>query len=101
MMRLIQVESGEIEEFISDDIPPYAILSHTWDRQEVTLADWKTMEDAKLQGMRGYAKIQYCRDQAMKDGLKWVWVDTCCVDKQVVPSFLRLSTPCFAGIEAL
>ncbi|KAM0419079.1 hypothetical protein ACHAPT_012018 [Fusarium lateritium] len=80
-MRLLHVDSGEIEEFISDDIPPYAILSHTWGKQEITLADWETMEEAKVRKMRGYAKIQYCRDQAKKDGLKWVWVDTCCIDK--------------------
>lgn len=76
-MRLLQVESGKIEEFLSDDdIPSYAILSHTWGGEEVTLADWEDMEEGKLRRMQGYAKIRYCRDQAMEDGLKWVWVDT-------------------------
>jgi hypothetical protein len=29
----------------------------------------------------GFAKIRFCCDQALKDGLGFVWVDTCCIDK--------------------
>jgi hypothetical protein len=76
-MRLLNVSSGEITEFISDaDIPPYAILSHTWGTQEITLADWTSKDAAQLAAMRGHDKIQYCREQAAKDGLQWIWVDT-------------------------
>ncbi|KAK8066139.1 hypothetical protein PG997_012886 [Apiospora hydei] len=29
----------------------------------------------------GFRKIQGCCDQARRDGLRWAWVDTCCIDK--------------------
>ncbi|KAK4182006.1 NACHT domain-containing protein, partial [Podospora australis] len=29
----------------------------------------------------GYAKIRFCGDQAWRDGLRFFWVDTCCIDK--------------------
>jgi hypothetical protein len=29
----------KLEEFFGSDIPPYAILSHTWGREEVTFQD--------------------------------------------------------------
>ncbi|KAK8104758.1 uncharacterized protein PG998_011791, partial [Apiospora kogelbergensis] len=38
-MRLIDVDSFHINDFIGDEIPPYAILSHTWGLDEVTLKD--------------------------------------------------------------
>jgi hypothetical protein len=44
-MRLLRIDVGEdrfsLVEFTSEDIPPYAILSHTWgpDHEEVTYQD--------------------------------------------------------------
>jgi hypothetical protein len=29
----------------------------------------------------GYAKIQFCAQQAKHDGLEYFWVDTCCINK--------------------
>jgi Heterokaryon incompatibility protein (HET) len=82
-MRLLEVDShGELsltKNFI-EDIPPYAILSHTWgaDEDEVTLSD---LENGSGKGKAGYVKIQFCREQAEKDGLQYFWVDTCCINK--------------------
>ena len=82
-MRLLKFSSGgELSpprDFI-DDIPGYAILSHTWgaDVDEVTLDDLK---DGSGKSKAGYAKIQFCGEQARKDGLHFFWVDTCCIDK--------------------
>ncbi|KAK5091834.1 hypothetical protein LTR70_006364 [Exophiala xenobiotica] len=64
-----------------DERPPYAILSHTWARdnnQEVTLAE---VETAEGQQKLGYEKIRFCAEQAKKDGISHFWVDTCCIDK--------------------
>jgi len=36
-MRLINISTWELEEFLSSVPPPYAILSHTWGDHEVTL----------------------------------------------------------------
>ncbi|EMD59452.1 hypothetical protein COCSADRAFT_258862 [Bipolaris sorokiniana ND90Pr] len=82
-MRLLQYsESGElsIHSFDDGDIPPYAILSHTWgaDGDEVTFAD------LQIGGGRtkpGYEKILFCGEQARRDSLQYFWIDTCCIDK--------------------
>lgn len=29
----------------------------------------------------GYRKIQICREKALQDGISYIWVDTCCIDK--------------------
>lgn len=67
---------------IAEDIPSYAILSHTWgaDGDEVTFADLQQGQ-GQSQTKAGYAKIQFCGKQARKDGIKHFWVDTCCIDK--------------------
>ncbi|OAK99446.1 HET-domain-containing protein [Phaeosphaeriaceae sp. SRC1lsM3a] len=62
------------------DIPPYAILSHTWhaDDQEVTYHDL-TSDLGKAK--RGHDKLNFCARQAALDGLQYSWIDTCCIDK--------------------
>jgi hypothetical protein len=82
-MRLLKQKSdGEISltEFFEDDIPPYAILSHTWgaDGEEVT---FKELIDHTGKNKAGYNKIRFCEKQAKSDGLQYFWVDTCCIDK--------------------
>ncbi|KAM7224600.1 vegetative incompatibility protein HET-E-1 [Rhypophila decipiens] len=42
-MRLLNVTTLELEEFHGTDIPKYAILSHTWGRQELTMAELQTI----------------------------------------------------------
>jgi hypothetical protein len=51
----------------SEEIPPYAILSHTWGEQEVVFNDLKDIETA--QSKEGYRKIRFCAQQAERDGL--------------------------------
>jgi hypothetical protein len=80
-MRLINVETFKLEEFFSEVVPPYAILSHTWgdDEEEVTFRDIGRGNIEKA-GNRPI-KFEGCCKQAKKDGLKYVWIDTCCIDK--------------------
>jgi hypothetical protein len=60
-----------------DEVPPYAILSHTWQEdQEVTFDDWR---NGRTRGKAGYNKILFCAQQAERDGLRHFWVDTCCI----------------------
>ncbi|KAI5921122.1 heterokaryon incompatibility protein-domain-containing protein [Camillea tinctor] len=77
-MRLINTRTLEMKEFVGQ-IPPYAILSHTWGEDEVTLADYQAQEKRVKQD--GFRKIQLTCQQAVEDGLEWAWVDTCCIDK--------------------
>lgn len=86
-MRLLQITpQGDlaftkdlIEE--KDDIPPYAILSHTWDVDHDEEVTYKNVKKQKGAQKRGYGKIHFCAEQAKHDGLQHFWVDTCCIDK--------------------
>jgi hypothetical protein len=73
-MRLLNAETKQFEEFF-DEIPPYAILSHTWGSNELTF------KDMERDGYSPSKKIDGCCKQALKDRLNYVWVDTCCIDK--------------------
>jgi hypothetical protein len=67
IMRLLNSLTGEPTVFISDDaIPLYAILSHTWGGEEVSLQD---LPYSKTKLKKGYKKIRYACDQALKDGI--------------------------------
>jgi hypothetical protein len=57
----------------------YAILSHTWGDDEVSF-DEIHLDSAKSK--QGYRKIANTCRQAVADGLKYAWVDTCCIDKR-------------------
>jgi hypothetical protein len=83
LMRLLQLkDDGEftVAEFVGKNIPPYAVLSHTWglNSEEVSLKD---LIDGTGKSKAGYKKIRLCGKQAANDGLQYIWVDTCCIDK--------------------
>ncbi|KAI0542827.1 heterokaryon incompatibility protein-domain-containing protein [Xylaria digitata] len=78
-MRLINVHTLVISEFHGNQIPRYAILSHTWGEEEVTIQD---MREGIATSLKGYEKIAACCEQARFDGIPYVWVDTCCIDKR-------------------
>lgn len=61
-------------------IPRYAMLSHTWglENEEVTFAE---MMQGSGRSKAGYKKIKFCGERAARDGLKYFWVDSCCIDK--------------------
>lgn len=58
---------------------PYAILSHTWgaDDDEVTFYDLQKDRGKGKGGEGGYKKLLFRAEQAKKERLEYVWVDTC------------------------
>jgi hypothetical protein len=81
-MRLLKACSVpyELVEFPPDNIPPYAILSHTWGADEVLYADIKSKNvEKRLEA--AYKKVYYTCEQAKLDKLEYAWIDTCCIDK--------------------
>lgn len=80
VMRLINVETFKLEEF-HEASPPYAILSHTWgaDSEEVFFRD---IQEGKFE-KDGTLPIKFegsCK-LAKEDGYRYIWIDTCCIDK--------------------
>lgn len=58
--------------------PPYAILSHTWENEEILFAD---VERGDPRSKAGYAKVKGAIRQALRDGYAYLWDDTCCIAK--------------------
>lgn len=88
-MRLLYFQGDGIlafTDFGRQKPPPYAILSHTWGKEEVTFQDLSYGISASL---AGFKKIAFCGQQAAKDGLKYFWVDTCSIDKSNLPELTR------------
>ena len=83
-MRLLQRDDAGryslTDHFVPDNVPPYAILSHTWGSNEVVYADLANTP-ATWQHKAGFDKIKFCAEQAKKHRLQYFWVDTCCIDK--------------------
>ncbi|KAK3988420.1 beta transducin [Cladorrhinum sp. PSN332] len=108
-MWLINTTTMCLEQVFNPEEEKYAILSHTWGAEEVSLQDFADPEKRKRKG--GYAKIKKTCDLAKSRGLKYAWVDTCCIDKtssaelsEAINSMFnwyRWSTVCFAVIEDL
>lgn len=79
-MRLLNTATLSLETFQAQP-PRYAILSHRWTEDELLLEHvvqdgWK---DVVLSS--GAIKVKRACQQARKDELHYIWVDTCCIDK--------------------
>lgn len=76
-MRLLRARGDDDFSLIEciDEIPPYAILSHTW-RQDHEEVSFKDIYKGKGKGKTkpGYDKLRFCAKQAAEDGLEYFWV---------------------------
>lgn len=77
-MRLLDTKTQALVEFFDDEIPEYAILSHRWHNGEVSFKD---ICDGTHTSREGYTKLKSCCDLALRRGVSYVWIDTCCIDK--------------------
>ena len=77
-MRLLHAGTIKFHEFHDSSTPSYAILSHRWEDEEVSYQELRDAVPA-VRRKKGFLKIRQCCQQAMNDGLKYVWVDTCCI----------------------
>ncbi|KAF3039438.1 hypothetical protein E8E11_005984 [Didymella keratinophila] len=99
-MRLLQSDqSGGFcltEDLTDDELSshPYAILSHTWgkDDEEVNFAD---LQSGSGHTKLGYKKLRFCGEQVEKDGLRYFWMDTCCIDKSSSAELSKAITSMF------
>ena len=81
-MRLLHTTSIKFYTFDDEEnIPSFAILSHTWGNAEVSFQDLTTKSASELNVSEGYWKIRSCCALAAKEGIDYIWIDTCCIDK--------------------
>ncbi|EIW58446.1 HET-domain-containing protein, partial [Trametes versicolor FP-101664 SS1] len=87
-MWLLRVDDATLHQYQEGKaLPPYAILSHVWRGEEQSFQDVKTLSSATTHNMgstfpQGLSPkiLDFCV-YARKRGYKWVWIDTCCIDK--------------------
>ncbi|KAI6102869.1 heterokaryon incompatibility protein-domain-containing protein [Pisolithus sp. B1] len=78
----------EVMKELDDATAHYAILSHRWEEPEVKYEEMigftkmEVEERKEVKRRHGYQKIIKSCEQAVKDGYKWLWIDTCCIDKR-------------------
>ncbi|KIW29916.1 uncharacterized protein PV07_05701 [Cladophialophora immunda] len=87
-MRLLNTEDIIVESFPSPaqpEIPDYVILSHRWRDKEVSFQDIEHRKAGdgteELERLEGADKILRCCKEARNMGFKYVWIDTCCINK--------------------
>lgn len=81
-MRLLNTDTLAFKEFVDleNDLPAYAILSHTWENEEVLYQDMgRPIEQCET--LQGFAKLKGLCEVAADNNFQWVWLDTCCIDK--------------------
>ncbi|KAK4952425.1 hypothetical protein LTR10_009231 [Elasticomyces elasticus] len=77
------LERVKWEKLDADNAGHYAILSHTWskeDSDEVSFSEWKDGSDV-VKAKPGYSKIVEACKLAKDQGWRYIWVDTCCIEK--------------------
>ncbi|KAH7325663.1 heterokaryon incompatibility protein-domain-containing protein [Stachybotrys elegans] len=80
-MRLLNARTLQFKEVQGlRGMPKYAILSHTWADTEVVYADLIASPQLARQRPE-FAKVKLATQQALKDGLDYIWIDTCNMDK--------------------
>ncbi|KAL9593494.1 MAG: hypothetical protein Q9219_007525 [cf. Caloplaca sp. 3 TL-2023] len=77
-MWLLDTKTLKLKDF-SGWIPPYTILSHTWDDEQVSFQNINTDE---AQNRPGFEKIRRSCALAQSQGHQYIWIDTCCIDKK-------------------
>ncbi|OAL53839.1 HET-domain-containing protein [Pyrenochaeta sp. DS3sAY3a] len=83
-MRLLKLVDGfelfHLVDFDADEVPDYAILSHTWGpkRDEISLQD---IQHNVAHIKSSYSKLQFCAQCLRKHSLQYIWVDSCCIDQ--------------------
>ncbi|KAI0692863.1 heterokaryon incompatibility protein-domain-containing protein [Cerioporus squamosus] len=115
-MWLLSSSRAELRYYVSPDAVEggYAILSHVWGADEQTFQDLQELcaKCAKTgQNPRDLVceKIKRSCELAEQHGYRWVWIDTCCIDKtssaelsEAINSMFRyyaLSRVCYAFLK--
>jgi Heterokaryon incompatibility protein (HET) len=80
-MYLINTHTYRLEEFLDETVKQYAILSHRWGDNEVSFRQMQNPPSSLFHNQKFEKILNTCK-QARKDGWPFVWVDTCCINKE-------------------
>ncbi|KAI1359510.1 heterokaryon incompatibility protein-domain-containing protein [Xylaria arbuscula] len=80
-------------EFSEELAPKYAILSHTWGKEEVTFQEIQALSGKQssevlpetilaIRAKKGFTKVSEAAAVASEQGYSYIWADTCCIDKK-------------------
>ena len=78
-MWLLHTKEFKLYNFF-DSPPPYAILSHTWGKEEVEFHAIQ-QSDPSRRNREGWPKIENACALAAREGWNYIWIDTCCIDR--------------------
>ena len=95
-MRLLNTTSLQVEEFSSDDIPNYAILSHRWKGEEVTFQD---LHEVAVSTWQGIPRSRAAAGKPRSMGGNMLRLIPAASIKQVVQSCPKRLIPCLGGIQ--
>ncbi len=80
-MYLLNVRTYRLE--VCRDGTPYAVLSTDGSMGRVFYQHVTSeMTEDREEGYPGYAKVLAACKQARLDGYRYIWIDTCCIDKE-------------------
>jgi len=90
-MRLLNAETKVLESFEGENVPDYAVLSHTWGpaQEEILFRDiewdptWEATTGPPQDSPKavGWKKLIGACRQTLASDLQYIWIDTCCIDK--------------------
>ncbi|KAL0930604.1 het domain-containing protein [Colletotrichum truncatum] len=102
-MKLINVRTLAIEAFnAGDEVPRYAILSHTWGNDETSFQEWTANlnnPSPEFVEKGGYLKIINACSKTRDDRVPYLWVDTVCIDKTSSAELSEAINSMFAWYE--
>lgn len=81
-MRLLNCTTMRLEDHLGPKTPDYAILSHTWEEEEILFEDLQNSPRGKWENKKGARKVLDSISEARRLDLSYIWIDTCCIDKR-------------------
>jgi hypothetical protein len=85
-MRLVNTRTLELVTFSPQETPEYVILSHRWGLEEVTFKDMTIYPSSDINSptrkLKGFLKIEGACKTAASANYEWIWIDSCCIDKE-------------------
>lgn len=81
-MRLLNCTTMSLEDHLGPEPPDYAILSHTWEEEEILFEDIQSSPRRGWRKKKGAKKVLDSISEARRLRLSYIWIDTCCIDKR-------------------